>query len=262
MRKRGLIQLDYMIAAGIFITVFAYLIFYTTDYYTTIREITETVSMRSEALSLMGIAEHESEQWDTEYPDRIGIKTKAYRFYILVNNTDPINNLTNELVTFNFTEIGFEYADYNSTMIYNQTNFSIPYQLNNSLVTFRTNLLNSESKLFTIYFDEDSNFTSKSTTILGNYTISKTAFAIEEISILQYNQINKLSNSNYTKMRNSTGVKHDFHIKIYDTIINQTDLDYGKEVPKRGDIIALERYIVFQNSTGGIRNGKLIIQVW
>ena len=80
--------------------------------------------------------------------------------------------------------------------------------------------------------------------------------------MLQYKKINELGNSNYTLVKNSTDIKNNFKITISDADTNATVLAYGPALPRIGNIIALQRYAVYQNSTAGIRNGKIIVNVW
>ena len=87
-------------------------------------------------------------------------------------------------------------------------------------------------------------------------------YPIEKISLLQFREIQKLNSSDYTRMKNSIDIENDFHIRIYDINKNQTFLDYGDNPPERGDVVALQRYVIYQNSTADIENGRLTIQVW
>src|SRR3989304_8038911 len=52
-------QIDYMIAASIFLVVFAFTVNFVTDYYSDIRSTVVISSMKSEALSLLSIADFE-----------------------------------------------------------------------------------------------------------------------------------------------------------------------------------------------------------
>ena len=224
----------------------------------------DEVAIYNRTLSAAEIYEHYSSGLK-----RLGLSTKAYRFFIKVNNSLPfqinqsanMTNLTSELVTFNLTDMGFS-PDYNSFAIYNESNSTLPYMLNGSNVTFSTAININETKWFTVYFDDDSYFSNASAAITGVNNLTETVFPAASLQLLQYKKINELSNSNYTLIKNGTDIKNSFKITITDADTNASVLSYGPALPRIGNIIALQRYAVYQNSTAGIRNGKIIVNVW
>ena len=224
----------------------------------------DEVAIYNRTLSAAEIYEHYSSGLK-----RLGLSTKAYRFFIKVNNSLPfqinqsanMTNLTSELVTFNLTDMGFS-PDYNSFAIYNESNSTLPYMLNGSNVTFAAAVNINETKWFTIYFDDDSYFVNASAAITGVNNLTETVFPAASLQLLQYKKINELSNSNYTLIKNGTDIKNSFKITITDADTNASVLSYGPALPRIGNIIALQRYAVYQNSTAGIRNGKIIVNVW
>lgn len=263
-------QLDYVIAAGIFLTVFALMINYTTGYYSTAKDSISIMALKSEAMSMLGVADigFVPANWSSG-PDIIGLQSYAYRFLILVNNTQPylrnqnqsVTNLTDELVAFNLSGLGFG-GDYNSVTIYDENSTQLGYQISGSNITFKVNMDANTEKWFMIYLDDDSNFTSRSVAVSGNDIIRETLYPIERISLLQYRNIQKLGASSYSLVKNTADIESNFHLQLTDLGTSGTVLDYGADVPGSGNIIALQRYVVFQNETAGIRNGKLAIKVW
>jgi hypothetical protein len=201
---------------------------------------------------------------------RIGIRTNAYRFLILVNNTNPFyynqsldaTDLTSELVSFDYTLLGYTGSDYKSTKIYDSNNNPVSYQINGTTISFATNIVANESKLFTVYFDDDSSFEDGSVAVTGSNYINETLYPIERIDLVQYEKIYALGNADYSAVRNGTNTTNNFRIRIQDYGTGSYILTFGDNPPRSGDVIALQKYIVFQNITGGIRSGKLIVQVW
>lgn len=200
---------------------------------------------------------------------RMGLKTNAYRFFILVNNTKQfyynqslnVTYLTNELVSFNYTDLGYVH-DIKSTKIYDLNGTSVLYQINDTMITFATNIDVNESQWFTIYFDDDSSFKDSSTIVTGSNYVNETLFPIERIDIVQYKKIAALDDTVYSIVKNATNTTNDFRIRIQDIGTASYVMTLGAIPPRSGDVVALQKYIVFQNATGDIRNGKLIVQVW
>ncbi|MFH0832699.1 MAG: hypothetical protein V1900_03210 [Candidatus Aenigmatarchaeota archaeon] len=267
---KAMVPIDYILAAGIFLVLFAYIINYTTSYYSTVKDVAEIMTLRSEALGLLSIADRgpEPENW-TNAPERLGLQSYAYRFYILVNNSagyrinasEGINNIEDELVRFNLSSLGYT-IDLNSIAIYDEYKNPIGYQRNGDNITFAVSINASQSIFFVVYFDDDSNFTSSSAAVSGSNNITETIYPVERFSLLQYRKILKLNASTYATVKGNCDIENDFNIQIYDTDRNQTYVSYGGASSRAGNIVALSRYVVFQNASASINNGKLTVKVW
>ncbi len=201
--------------------------------------------------------------------NRIGMHTYAYRLYIGVNNTldyrmnKTVNStsLENELVSFNLTAV-LGGADKFSVAVYDDNGSSVPYQINDENITFVANVSINSTRWYTVYFDDDSLFPDSSAAVSGTDNLTETITPYERIDVLQYEKIRQLNSSDYSSVKNSSGIENNFNVQVYDTLTNTTFEDFGGTAPGKGDIIALERYTVFQNSTAGIRQGKIIVKVW
>ncbi|MEK6888410.1 MAG: LamG domain-containing protein [Candidatus Aenigmatarchaeota archaeon] len=209
-------------------------------------------------------------QWAYEnLIDRIGLMTKAYRFYVIVNNTqgslknqsDTIRNLANELILVNYTDLGIG-ANVPSTFVIDNNNAPAAYQINRTIAIFNTSIDSNADKTFTIYFDDDSNFAEQSTTMSGSDNLSETWLAPEAISVVQYRKLLFLNNSNYTRIKNSTHLPRDFSIKLVDTGTSATILNFGPATPPAGNVVSFRRFVLYQNSTGAMRRGRVTVQTW
>lgn len=266
-------QIDYVIAIGIFIVVFGVTINYLTNYFRTVEDPIRITTLRSQALSLMNIADFGffPDNWTNEtYPDRIGLQSDAYRFYILVNNTQSnlvnqsqsVVDLTNELVSFNYTYLGFSVVDYNSTAIYNETGSIVDYGRSGDTISFAVNISANSQKWFTVYFDDDSNFTDRTKTISGSNNLTEKIFSTEKISLIQYKKIQRLQAANYAKIKNSTGTFFDFYLNITDVSRGVSIFAFGENIPNETNVISLQRYVIYQNSTADIVKGRMLTKVW
>jgi hypothetical protein len=200
---------------------------------------------------------------------RIGIHTFAYRFYIKINNsidyrknqTVSDTDIEDELVSFNLTEI-FGKADKFSVNIVDNQSTPVPFQVSSDNITFTANVSVNQAAWFTVIFDDDSFFPNPSVTVSGSDNLTETFTAWERIDIMQYEKIRQLNLSNYTFVKNTTNAVNNFNIQISDVSTNDTISSLGPLPPKRGDVTALDRFIVYQNSTGGIRQGKIVVKTW
>lgn len=158
-------QADYVIAVGIFILAFSFVINIITDYFSVMQESTDIASLRSKALNILeNIFEPPYPVDWSDVPEKIGLGTKAYRFKIVLNNTGP--NITNYRVEINYTQLGILNIDYNSTYVY--SNEEIKYNISSDLLIFETNLTSNQIKTFFVYYDDDSNFTDRSVALTTN----------------------------------------------------------------------------------------------
>ncbi len=204
--------------------------------------------------------------------NRLGFRTDAYRFTVIVNNTKPYlantsenataQELDGELVKINMSAFGFANIDYNSIRIYDTNNTPRPYQLDGSNVTFNASVAANESVMFAVYFDDDSVFPPANSAIAGANNLTEIIHPVEKIPVLQYFKLRHLNETNYTSIKNTAGIESSFSIKVYDIDDNTTFMSFGGSVPRSGDVVALQRYVLFQNSTAGIRNGRLTVQTW
>jgi len=271
--RKGEGQIDYVIAIGIFIIIFGVTINYITNYFKTVEDPIKVTTLRSEAVSLMGIADRGfyPENWTNEsYPVRIGLQSDAHRFLILVNNTQgnllnqsrTVGDLTNELVSFNYSSLGVSYPDYNSTMIYNESGGVVGYSRSGDVITFSASITANSARWFTVYFDDDSNFTDRTVSISGSNNLAEKIFPVEDISLLQFRKIQSLQNSGYERMKNSTGVFFNFYISMNDINTGASVLFFGENAPNETNVISLQRYVIYQNSTAGVSRARMLVKVW
>ena len=266
-----MVQIDFIIAIVIFISIFATVV-YTVSTYTQKAESTSNIEMMTDDVAtLLSAADYGSvpDNWTgTEALYRLGLSTNSYRFEIavsnnasfLINTSQPVRNLVNETVSFNYTSMGFGRIDTNSTEIYSGSE-EVPYQIDVDKITFKTDINANAMKIFQVYFDDDSNFSSRSTSITGNNNITEAIYPLEKLKIIQYKQTRALNNSDYASVKNLVGTG-DFMLTLTDLSTSSTFFSYGAEVPRTGDVVAMQKYVLFQNSTGGIRNGRLLAQTW
>lgn len=202
------------------------------------------------------------------YPRKIGLAADSYKIDVLLNNT--IDDLSNERVTLNFDEIGFPDADINSVTVYNDTGSIMACNVSESVLTFSSQISNQTAKWFTIWFSKNttSNFSSAAcnSTIVGSDNLTainrnESFFPAQKKRVVQYSKLSALNRSIYTIMKLLSDQKYDFHLSLKN-LSGDIILEYGEDIPTKGDINALQRSIVYQNSSAGINNGFLYIYMW
>lgn len=270
--KKGFIQIDYVVAFGFFFIVVVFLAQYITGYISTVNEDSEILLVRAEASDLLTAVDFPSEplNWTNESDvRRIGLHTRSYRMLIAVNNTAPFlinrsaapENMESELVTFNYSELGFQSIDINSTVVYDENNNSLAYQISTTNITFAMPVNSSQVRYATVYFDDDSNFSSRSASVSGTNNLTETIFFPEKIEVMQFRQMQRFMNANYTLVKNATSFRRDFSIKLLDLNNNTNFLSFGGELPRKGNVVAMQRYVLYQNSSGFVKRGRLTVQV-
>jgi len=201
---------------------------------------------------------------------RMGLETDAYRFFVLVNNTDTAYynsgvsavDLSSENVTFNYTLLNYPKIDYKSTKVYDDMNVSLAYQIRGDNITFAANVNASQARWYMIYFDDDSCFEDRSSLASGTNNISETLYPIKKVSVLQYRKIEDLNRTNYTAVKNQTEIASDFRIRIYDTDTSSYFREFGSSPARGRNIVSYQRYMLFQNETADINYGRIVFQVW
>ncbi|MBI4019087.1 MAG: hypothetical protein HY364_02440 [Candidatus Aenigmarchaeota archaeon] len=268
---KGVSQIDYVIGLVIFIAVVGTTVSLTMDYFLGVSDTARLIVLRSDAMNLLDSLEKPAEPriWNTG-PDILGIGGKAYRLTVLLNNTasnyfNPgvsAAQLDAELVSIDYASLGMSGIDVNSTAIYNESGGPVSYSIAGTNITFSTPASANEARWFTIYFDDNSNFSNRSSAVSGNNNVSERIYYAEEINLLEYQQIQRLQNSQYSDVRNSTGSKSDYMIEIVNAQTNSTYISFGNSAPTRGTVVSLERPVMFQNSTAAVMKGRLIVKTW
>jgi hypothetical protein len=263
MNRKGFTQIDYIVATGIFLVVFALVVQYINVFFSDVTAKTNVGVMTTEANNMLGIAERESPA------NMVGLMGNAYRLHIMVNNSRQAwkdqgkswVNIGNEIVAFNYTDMGIA-AAVNSTAIYDDSGNTVAYNINGNTISFNTSVAVNSTKNFTVFFDTDSNFTSGSVAVAGADNLSETIYPVQKIEIMQYRKMLQLNLSNYTMLKNITQTPRDFRITITDVFTSLVFFDYGPAPPPSGNVVAMQRFVAYQNSTAGIRRGALNVQVW
>ncbi|MCD6557647.1 MAG: hypothetical protein J7K31_01280 [Candidatus Aenigmarchaeota archaeon] len=282
MRRKGAIQMDYILAIGIFLLMFSVLIVFSANYLQTMKNTLSVSLRRGTATDLLESITSYDSSWNYSnvfsYPSKLGLKTDMYRFFVLVNNSQnylknqsgSLTALTNELVEINKTAFGFSF-DENSILILDENGNSVGYNISGDNIIFNVNVSINEARWFTVYFDDDSNFTDQTSfvnTSLNN--ITEVTYPLEKINVIQYKKVYDLNLSNYTAMKSALGLDYDFHIRLYNES-GDTFLDYAtgydqSEIPERGNVIALQRPIIYQYASSwkisDIKEGKIVVYVF
>ncbi len=201
--------------------------------------------------------------------DRIGLYSRAYRFTVVVNNSlsywknqsQTVETIGNEQVSLNFTEIGYG-ANIPSVYILESNGSRVGYEISGNTVTFRTAISANSAKTFTVYFDDDSNFVEQTQSITGVDNLSEVIEPVQSISLIQNRKMQFLTNSNYTRMKNASGLPRDFGIRMNDVDANNNVLDFGPPEPPSGNVVAYRRFALYQNATGAVRKARVTIQIW
>jgi hypothetical protein len=195
------------------------------------------------------------------------LESNAYRFSVRVNNSpawwkqgNPWKNLSSELVAINYTNYGLD-PDIGSTTIFDDTGNYVPYEVSGKAVIFTTNIPVNATKNYTIYFDDDSNFTRQSTPQAGFDNLTEQVFGPERVMVIEQRKMELLAGSSYSFIKSFNGLPKDFRISVVDSQTGSA-FAFGGTPPNAGNIVAMRRFVIFQNSTGSIRRGYLNVQTW
>ncbi len=195
--KKGLSQVDFAIAVGMFIIMFAFTLLFTTDRITLLKEETEGGEMRNYALTILNDLMSEGNE--------LGLFSKEYRFTVVLNNSQEylrnqsatLTDLNNELVQINLSQLGITNIDFNSIRVYNSSENAIKCEIDPSTKTikFSTPIKLLEVKRFYVYFDDDSNFATPfcDTTITGDDNLTEIVEPIEAFEAVQFKKLETFS---------------------------------------------------------------------
>lgn len=254
--RKGFSQIDYIVAIGMFLIVFGFIVMYFTNYLTPIGDVVSISSLRSRSTSIM----------DSLYSEgSLSLTGESYTFKIEVTNSEeyhlnqskPITDLTSEIVRFNFTAINYPHLNYYSTAIYDENNTFVPYYVSGDEVMFKTDIQQHETKTFTVYVSDDPYFSPAQNYIAGYNALTQAITPLEETDMIQYGRFRNISLKSYNILSRQIG--GDFNIRI---VTNETTEEYGASVPKRSDVVALEKSVLCQTRNRTVTYGEIIVSAW
>ncbi|MFH0836603.1 MAG: hypothetical protein V1870_00580 [Candidatus Aenigmatarchaeota archaeon] len=217
-------EIDYLFAVGLFVTIFAFAVLFTS--HNVMGQKDEiTLSIASERADLVMNRMFSGE-----------LVSPMYKLYVYgqANGSD-------ELVVINLNNYGKN--DPNSAVVYDGE------QYYNYSVAVNNIAFPASTRLFTVYFDDDSNFPSKNYAVNGTNKIVEKIYGPEQINVVQYKLMQSMTNENYSDIQ--------YHISVKD---DRTLLEYGPE--PRGAVVVRKRPVLIQNIDGMLTEGWLIVKAW
>lgn len=242
-------QIDYIIAAGIFLAAFLFITAFISSYSSSSLESLQTAGLRAKALAILGSVERpEGGVKITE----IGLGTDAFAFQIKVENPGSAKN---ESSSFRLSEVGYSNADRNSVAI-RDGDTQLPYTLSGDVYTFNAEIPPG-GKTLTVWFDDDSGFAPKSSAIpILEDLLPHRLLQVESARIVQFRHLQSLSDRPYETLRED----FDFRLRL----VSAGGLEYFRygSTPPPSNVIALQRPVVFQTSGADYVKGYMIAEVW
>lgn len=198
---------------------------------------------------------------------RIGLNTDVYRIIVEVSNIrpyyknqgQPSSDMNNELAYVDLSS--YPEIDFDSVSVYNSTD-EISYQRQGTFIIFSASVAINANSTYFVYFSSGTEFNEKNTTITGNDNLTEIIYPAEKIPALGYEKMRNLNRTSVEFVKNSTIFDRDFEISLVDYATGEQYWRFGDDAPKRSDIYALQRYVMYQNETAGIKQGQILVKLW
>jgi hypothetical protein len=187
-----------------------------------------------------------------------------YSFEIFVNNSQPfykngsVSNLDNEMVIFDIGSMGFS-PGAGSVSIKDENFDEVPYGVSGSQIYFLTNLSTFDEKKYVVYFDGMNSFSNDYSISSGSDNLTETKSFPRRVDVVHYNAMQNISSMNYSSARQIVGF--DFRITVAGAN-GSSFWSYGEILPRNVNVGAWDVPVLFQDSTGRINKGRLVINAW
>ncbi len=225
------IEIDFIIAVGIFLIFIAILSMYVINY------VSRYLSMgKSSELKTLAIKIYESlfsdkglpANWEeTDRFIKIGLATDLYRIPIVVQEVGGISRNVTINVTINFDQDCRKKAWQSTVRVY-ENEVEVPVQLYNQTfcsenflksadVVFKFSITSNSQKIFFIYFSPEKNILPSDYSIEFPSTIENLSITIlpeEQLKMISVSKLQKLRNISYDEIIQSLG--SEFNIEISD----------------------------------------------
>jgi hypothetical protein len=258
--------LDYVIASAIFLGGMMIIFGLVNNYIDVSSKNMEIRTLRAESEYIFSMMNNRMNISSGPYNmSDLGLMGNVYMFEIIVNNTrqfyknpgQSTTDLLNELVYFNIESLGVLDFDRNSVAVNDESQNHMNCEKSGSTYVFSADVkANSEKKYF-VYLDIDSNFTARQETVTGSDNLTEEKFFIRPVGVLQYRSMQYISSLNYSGIRNGVN----FNISV--VYANGTTFwSYGEGIVRNRDIVSNQNPVMFQDSSGRVNNGRLVVNVW
>lgn len=226
-------QIDFAIAVGLFITFFAILLVYLSNFFGGYSGLLLSSELRTAGNDLFNTffgGKGKPTNWE-DYnlsPVRLGLITDLYRLPIKINeanNTVRSNISVN--VTIYFDSSCTKKAWNNTIRVYDSSNVLIPVQLYNqtfcsgqflnfSDVIFNATFSAYQSKTFFIYYSDDKNVSGSAYSLpfTGAFNMTSLIYPEEKLHAVSIAKMNSLRNLTYNELIQSIGRDYAFDIEI------------------------------------------------
>lgn len=229
-------EVDYLLAIGIFVAVFAFSIAFVSNNVLQEKETIKSDIVREQAESFFN---------EISSGKNVSLISPMYRLYIYAKNEN--SSTIKELIVVDLNKYGNN--DPYSSIVFDQNNNTYEYSVGTGQVMFSAQIAGGSGKTFVMYYDDDSNFPANSSSVQGNDTINEQIYGPEKIYVVQNKLLNILKNSNQTS--------DNFHITVTDVNGNHL-LDYGATVNGR-NVFVKRKPVLIQGNDKILYNGWLII---
>lgn len=226
-------QIDFAIAAGLFLTFLAVLMFYLINYLSSYFNLSIISDLRTVAFSFFNTlfgSKGLPANWESyNYtPVKVGLVTDLYRVPLIINET---NGTARTNYTINVSMV-FDASCLNKTWnttvrVYDENNTEIPSRLFNQNfcsdyfvkqadVVFNLTIAASASKKYFVYFSPQkfilpSNYSFTFPTAL-NYTV--TIYPEEKLTTVSVDKLKALRNMSYEEVVRTLGVEYKFYVEV------------------------------------------------
>ncbi|GEM_PF-6091164 len=228
-------EVDYLLAIGIFVAIFAFSIAFVSNNVLQEKETIKSDIVKEQAENFFN---------DIASGKNISLVSPMYRLYIYAENKN--SSSVKELITIDLNKYGTN--DPYSVTIYDQNNNTYDYAVGTGQVIFSSQISGGSSKSFVLYYDDDSNFPVNSSIVQGNDTIKEQVYGPEKIYVVQNKLLNSLKNSNQTV--------DNFHITVTD-LNGKHILDYGPTISGR-TVVVKRKPVVIQGDDKFLYEGWFV----
>ena len=235
-------QIDYAAALAIFLVSFIAVVSVVSAHMEYVEEAAERNAMKFYAESLLKVAERE---WSgTGSISSAGIGTRAYFFELTTSGSG--------IAHFAFSNISRE-LDPNSFAIYEKGAWDepLPYAITGQGISFST----GGSSEFAVWFDDDSDFESRSTVLPDEPPVKSTMWQVEERTVVSFAGMQNLADLGY----NAAKEDYSFRISVSD-YQGRVIFTYGPE--PRAKKATARKSVAVQRGNADIVSGEFMAEVF
>ncbi|MFP4116419.1 MAG: hypothetical protein ACLFQ8_01615 [Candidatus Aenigmatarchaeota archaeon] len=272
--RKGINQIDFAVAAAILLTVFAFVVWHVSSYYSAPMQASESAELSYKARRLWDTAFNQEGvpgDWNyRETTERAGMGSRIWKVPVYINEYNSSGGVYILKVPVRTGERYGRNNAWEGSIIAYQDGEALPTDIEKNgdegfldefSVLFEVDIEDDEETTVDVYYSQDNTTSVNHTDLVEstNATVNTTVFSEENRRSLSRHKAELMERMQLENIRESYGIKHGFRMQF--STSNESYV-IGESIPEDTDVEKYSQALLYQNKNGYIEIINPEVAVW